>query len=108
MANRYFAFLVLLLFLKVTVTEYHAPCSRCGTRGRTFTGRNASLPGVAVDPRLISIGSKVRVNGKWYVADDTGPKGKHIDIRIHNSSTAHNKVKHFGRHRMTVAVKKKK
>ncbi|MHB1457908.1 MAG: 3D domain-containing protein [Armatimonadota bacterium] len=106
--NRYITLLVFLLFLKVTVTAYHAPCSRCGTRGKTYTGRNASLPGIAVDPKLIPIGSKVKVNGKWYLADDTGPKGKHVDIRIRNSSAAHGKVKHFGKHRMMIAVKKKK
>lgn len=108
MANRVFVLLVLLLFLKVTVTEYHAPCSRCGTRSRTYTGRSTSLPGVAVDPKIIPIGSKVKVNGIWYIADDVGPKGKHIDVRIRNSKMAHNKVKHFGRQRVTIAVKKKR
>lgn len=107
MTNKFVTLLILLIFLKVTVTAYHAPCSRCGTRGRTYTGRNASLPGLAVDRKLIPIGSKVKVNGKWYVADDIGPKGRHVDIRIRNSSGAHNKVKHFGRHRMIIAVKKK-
>lgn len=107
MANRSYVLLVLLLFLKVTVTQYHAPCSKCRTRGQTFTGRNASLPGIAVDPKIIPLGSKVKVGEIWYLADDTGPKGKHVDIRIRNTSSAHSKVKRFGKHRMTIAVKKR-
>ncbi|MHB1000188.1 MAG: 3D domain-containing protein [Armatimonadota bacterium] len=107
MTNRYITLIILAIFIKVTVTAYHAPCKICHTRSRTYTGRNASLPGLAVDPRLIPLGSKVKINGKWYVADDKGPRGHHVDIRLSNSVSAHKKVKKFGRQYLTIQVKKK-
>lgn len=39
---------------------------------------------VAVDPKVIPLGSKIEINGKIYVAEDTGGfiKGKKLDIYI--------------------------
>ena len=106
MTNRFVAFLIIAMMLKVTVTAYHGPCKICRTRARTYTGRSASLPGLAVDPRLIPLGSKVKIKDRWYIADDIGPHGRHVDIRMQKSRLAHKKVKRFGRHRMTIVVKR--
>ncbi len=100
--------LVVVIILKVTVTAYHAPCKKCGTKSRTYTGTNASLPGVAVDPKVIPLGSKVKINGIWYLADDVGPKGKRVDIRLSNGKNAHEKAKAYGKKHLTITVKKKK
>jgi 3D (Asp-Asp-Asp) domain-containing protein len=67
-------------FMKVRVTFYSP-----GSRSRTATGRSARLPGVAVDPRVIPLGSHVSVPGFGVrVADDTGGviKGRRIDVRL--------------------------
>ena len=45
---------------------------------------------IAVDPRVIPLGSKVRMNGKEYIAEDTGGaiKGKRIDLFVDSHSEA--------------------
>ena len=45
---------------------------------------------IAVDPKLIRLGSKVRMNGKEYVAEDTGGaiKGRRIDLFVDSHSEA--------------------
>jgi 3D (Asp-Asp-Asp) domain-containing protein len=105
MYNRLATLLIAVMLLKVTVTAYHAPCRLCHTKRHTITGANATRPGIAVDPRLIPLGSKVKVNGRWYVADDVGPKGRHVDIRFRNRKGAHKAIKAFGRRHMVVKVK---
>lgn len=50
---------------------------------------------IAVDPEVIPLGSKVRIGGTVYTAEDTGGKwvqGKHIDIFFEN----HAEAKAFG------------
>ena len=59
-------------------------CAGCGGK-RTATGRSARLPGLAVDPRMIPLGSRVYVPGHGVlVADDTGGsiRGRRVDIRL--------------------------
>lgn len=71
----------------VTATAY-CPCERCCGEfadGRTATNTNAWRPGVAVDPRVIPLGSKVQIPGYGIVvADDVGGaiKGRIIDVRF--------------------------
>jgi 3D (Asp-Asp-Asp) domain-containing protein len=44
-------------------------------------GRRVHDGAIAVDPRLISLGTKVQIQGKTYTAEDTGSaiKGRRID-----------------------------
>ena len=67
--------------LNVRATHY---CTACGG-SKTATGRSARRPGLAVDPRVIPLGSRVYVPRHGVlVADDTGRaiKGRRIDIRL--------------------------
>ena len=92
--------------IKVTITAYGC-CSKCCGKyadGRTATNRDASLPGVAVDPTVIPLGSRLDIpcypakgdkwggNGSWIKADDTGRliKGNKIDLRFKDHETAKN------------------
>lgn len=67
------------------VTAYCAGCSS----SRTATGRSVRLPGVAVDPRRIRLGSRLFIPGYGRaVADDTGGaiKGNRLDVRMQRHS----------------------
>ena len=67
--------------LSVRATHYCAGCAG----GKTATGGSARRPGLAVDPRVIPLGSRVYVPGHGtLVADDTGRaiRGRRIDIRL--------------------------
>ena len=65
------------------VTGY---CPVCDRSGRTATGRAFHLPGVAVDPRVIPLGSILTIPGYGanVVADDVGGaiKGRRLDVRL--------------------------
>lgn len=75
-------------------------------RGRTASGRNVSKGIIAADPRVLPLGSKVRVEaGNWsgeYVVADTGGriKGKKIDIWVPSNGEA----MRFGRRTVKVTV----
>lgn len=47
---------------------------------------------VAVDPDVIPLGAKLYINGKYYIAEDTGPniKGNRIDICFDSHEEANN------------------
>ena len=69
---------------KYKLTAY-CGCRKCsGAYGnKTATGRRAKQGRtIAVDKRKIKLGSKVKIKGKTYVAEDVGGgvKGKHIDV----------------------------
>ncbi|MCH4825923.1 LysM peptidoglycan-binding and 3D domain-containing protein [Planococcus halocryophilus] len=77
----------------VSATAYTAYCRGCS--GITKTGinlkKNPGLKVIAVDPRVIPLGSKVHVEGYGYaVAGDTGSaiKGNKIDVFIPTQSNA--------------------
>ncbi len=59
---------------------------------------------IAVDPRLIKLGNKVRMNGKEYIAEDTGGaiKGKRIDLFV----GSHSETMKFGKKLIEVYVEK--
>jgi 3D (Asp-Asp-Asp) domain-containing protein len=83
--------------LTLRVTAYCAgPCRRCGTTGRTATGRDARHSrGLAVSAssrgRAVPLGRKVFLRGHgWLRVDDTGGGvGKHqLDLRFQRHSDA--------------------
>lgn len=91
----------------MTATAYTAYCKGCS--GITKTGLNLrkypELKVVAVDPKVIPLGSKVWVEGYGIaVAGDTGGaiKGNKIDIFVKNKSTAYQ----WGRKKVTVKLLK--
>lgn len=59
---------------------------------------------IAVDPRLIKLGSKVRMNDREYIAEDTGGaiKGKRIDLFV----DSHSEAMKFGKKLIEVYVEK--
>jgi len=100
--------------VEAVVTAY-CPCRICCGQyadGVTATGRDARLPGIAVDPKRIPYGSRVYIPGLgWRTADDTGgamrQSGRrgivHIDVRMPN----HKAARLWGVKRLTVTILKK-
>jgi len=96
--------------VEAKLTAYSPDARSCGkwADGKTATMRDASLPGVAVDPKVIPYGSIIVIDGEWYIADDTGgamrqasKKGKvHIDIRM----PTHEDAMEFGVRTDTITV----
>ncbi|MET0785324.1 MAG: ubiquitin-like domain-containing protein [Paenisporosarcina sp.] len=89
----------------VTATAYTAYCNGCS--GVTATGidlrANPSLKVIAVDPRVIPLGSKVWVEGYGYaVAGDTGGaiKGMKIDLFVPTTEQAYG----FGRKKVRIKI----
>jgi 3D (Asp-Asp-Asp) domain-containing protein len=89
----------------VTATAYTANCGGCS--GRTRTGinlrSNPNMKVIAVDPRIIPLGSKVYVEGYGYaVAADTGSaiRGYKIDVFFPEKSSAFQ----WGRKRVKVKI----
>lgn len=97
--------------LRVVCTAY-CPCAMCTDGdGKTATGRDARLAGVAVDPAVIPLGARLDipgysrgkgVNGSWIRADDVGGKikGMAIDVRMET----HEDAVLWGRKNLTVRV----
>lgn len=88
------------------VTAY-CGCRSCSGKwgNRTASGRRAKQGRtISVDRRKIKLGTKVRINGKTYVAEDVGSKvkGKHIDMYF----SSHSQVKRFGKKYRKVYVVK--
>jgi 3D (Asp-Asp-Asp) domain-containing protein len=86
--------------MRMTATAY---CDR----GQTDGGIRAQRGVAAADPRLLPLGSTIRVSGlgpktQVYLVADTGAavKGRHIDIFMPSCRTA----KRFGKKRVTVRV----
>jgi len=97
-------------YVTVKATAYSPHAGSCAPYddGKTSTGRDAYLPGVAVDPSLISYGSRIDIpgynasgndwggNGSWILVDDTGAamrkagrRGEyHIDVRFKTAQEA--------------------
>ena len=59
---------------------------------------------IAVDPRVIPLGSKVRMSGKEYIAEDTGGviKGKRIDLFV----SSHSETMKFGKKLIEVYIER--
>jgi len=93
--------------MRVTATAYTAYCYGCS--GITATGinlrANPNLKVIAVDPRVIPLGSRVWVEGYGEaIAGDTGGaiKGNKIDVFINNKNRAYQ----WGRKTVTIKVLK--
>ena len=94
-----------------TVTAY-CSCKKCCDKdpsnkwyGITASGRKARWGTVAVDRRLIKLGSRLRIEGfpkTVFRADDVGGaiKGKHIDLWF----PSHRKALEFGRQKLVVEL----
>lgn len=106
------------------IVSAYCPCSICcgkHANGRTATGRNASLPGVAVNNTTIPLGSRLdipgytRTNGTskaagaWILADDVGGKikGNKIDVRFKTHEEAIRWAGKKGYRRLRVRVWRK-
>lgn len=97
----------------VIATAY-CPCKKCcGTcsPGITYTGQNAWKSGVAVDPKVIPLGSHLDIpgytrgpnkNGSWILCDDIGGKikGNRIDVRF----KYHWQAKKWGKRKIKIKV----
>ena len=75
------------------ITHY-CPCYTCnGSWGSKTALGTTMTPNrtIAVDPRVIPLGSKVEINGKTYIAEDTGGaiKGNRIDMCVSSHSEAY-------------------
>ena len=75
------------------ITHY-CPCSTCnGSWGNKAAIGTVVTPykTIAVDPKIIPLGSKVEILGDIYTAEDTGGaiKGKKIDICVNSHSEAY-------------------
>ena len=66
----------------VTIVHY-CPCVKCCGKddGITATLTQATQGRtIAVDPSVIPLGAEVEINGQVYIAEDTGVRGRKIDI----------------------------
>ena len=76
------------------ITAY-CPCSKCCGKANGITASGTKVKEgrtIAVDPKIIPLGSKVELNGKTYVAEDVGGaiKGNSIDLYFNSHSEANN------------------
>ena len=75
--------LILLLLTVATASEQPFVATAYCLTGKTATGPRAGPGTVAVDPKVIPLGSRVHVSGYgWAVARDTGRaiKGRRVDV----------------------------
>ena len=82
---------------KYKLTAY-CGCRKCSGKWgtRTASGKKAKQGRtIAVDKKKIKLGSKIKINGKTYVAEDvgSGAKGKHIDVFF----KSHKQTMRFGK-----------
>jgi len=94
--------------IDVEATAYCPGACCCGNYadGFTATGENAYGRGVAVDPKVIPLGSMLYIPGYGYaIADDVGGaiKGEKIDVRFRT----HEEARQWGRQRKTITVFRK-
>lgn len=91
--------------LRMIATAYDPGPRSCGPRatGHTAMGLHAGFGIVAVDPRIIPLGTKLYVEGYGFcLAGDTGGaiKGSRIDLGF----DSYHQAKSYGRHPVTVYV----
>ena len=73
-------------------TTAYCACRKCcgkWANGKTATGTTPSQGRtIAVDKRVIPLGAHVLIDGVEYIAEDTGVKGKWIDVFFNSHSEA--------------------
>lgn len=80
---------------------YYCSCTECSEAwgNMTASGRRAEVNRtIAVDPKVIPLGTTVRINGQEFIAEDVGGaiKGNRIDIYVnHHSMTAEMGVDYY-------------
>ncbi len=88
--------------LRVKTVAY-CSCRSCsgGYGTQTASGRKAKAGRtIAVDRKVIPLGSKVVIDGHTYIAEDTGVKGNVIDIYM----SSHKKTIQYGARYKTVKI----
>lgn len=93
--------------VRALLTAY-CPCQSCseGHGRNTATGKLATEGRtIAVDPRKIPYGTKVKIDGHTYVAEDCGGmvNGYHIDVHF----SSHDKVNKFGKKYKTIYIERR-
>ena len=87
-------------------SAYCGCASCCGSAGGHTASGTTPRAGrtIATDPSVIPLGSKVLIDGKEYIAEDTGGAigGKRIDIFF----SSHSEALQFGRRSVEVSIKK--
>ncbi|MBP5773562.1 MAG: 3D domain-containing protein [Eubacterium sp.] len=87
-------------------SAYCGCASCCGSAGGHTASGTTPQAGrtIATDPSVIPLGSKVLIDGKEYVAEDTGGAigGKRVDIFF----SSHSAALQFGRRSVEVKIKK--
>ena len=78
---------------KFKITHY-CPCTTCnGSWGNKTASGTIMTPykTIAVDPKVIPLGSRVEISGETYIAEDTGGaiKGNRIDVCVGSHSEAY-------------------
>ena len=92
-------------YLTVNASAY-CPCKLCCGKwsdGVTATGTSAWIRGVAVDPKVIPLGTKMFIPGYGLtIADDVGGaiKGDKIDVRF----PTHEEAREFGRRTIRIRI----
>ena len=92
--------------LHVKATAY-CPCSKCCGKwadGITYTGTKATQGRtIAVDPKVIPLGTKVLIDGQIYIAEDIGGgiKGNRIDVFF----DCHNEALKWGVKKLEIEIK---
>ena len=75
---------------------FYCPCHQCsGDYGRSTASGAICTEGrtVAVDPKVIPLGSHLLINGHEYIAEDVGGgvKGHHIDVYLEDHDTCNDR-----------------
>ena len=94
-----------IVYLGTFSSTAYCACSKCcGRSGANTASGTRPTQGrtIAVDPKVIPLGSKIIINGRTYIAEDTGSaiKGKKIDIFY----SSHQDALNWGRRNIEVSV----
>ena len=87
------------------LTAYCGCVKCCGKWSKYHKTASGTTPvagrTIAVDKKIIPLGTVVEIDGKEYIAEDTGVKGKHIDIYFND----HQEALNFGVQHKEVIIK---